>query len=97
MLKGIDVSHHNSYQYKRGAIDFSKHDFIIVKATEGKSYVDPMYETYISDITSLQKPYGIYHYARPENNSAKDEAKHFCDKYHKVFEVMLYHLYKFHT
>ena len=39
MLKGIDVSHHNKYQIfpKNGRppeINFSKHDFIIMKATE---------------------------------------------------------------
>ena len=78
-LKGIDVSHHNKQQFLAGQIKFEKHDFVIVKATEGRTYVDPMYDDYMSIIDSLVKPYGIYHYARPENNDAIAEAKHFCD------------------
>ena len=42
-LKGCDVSHHNKYAIP----DFSKYDFVIMKATEGISYVDPMMETYL--------------------------------------------------
>lgn len=80
MLKGIDISHHNKWQYERGDIQFSKHDFIIIKGTEGVTFNDPMYETYMQEIIKLEKPYGIYHYARPERNSAIAEAKHFCDK-----------------
>ena len=79
MLNGIDVSHHNKYQYQHGTVDFTKHDFVIVKATEGVNFEDPMYDTYMEDILNLQKPYGIYHYARPENNKAEAEAKHFCE------------------
>ena len=79
MLKGIDVSHHNKWQYEHGQIDFAKHDFIIMKATEGVRFVDPMYDTYMTDVGGLGKPYGLYHYARPENNRAIDEAKHFCN------------------
>lgn len=79
MLNGIDISHHNKWQYERGMIDFTKHDFVIMKASEGKTFVDPMYRTYMKRISELEKPFGLYHYARPENNSAKDEAKHFCD------------------
>lgn len=77
-LKGIDISHHNSWLYNRGGIDFTNHDFIILKATEGRTYTDPMYDKYIEKIKELNKPYGIYHYARPENNTAKQEAQHFC-------------------
>lgn len=78
-LKGIDVSHHNKWQYDRGMIDFSKHDFIIMKATEGRTFVDPMYDKYMQRVNELNKPYGFYHYARPENNSPQVEANNFCN------------------
>lgn len=72
-LKGIDVSHHNKYKIP----DFSKQDFVIMKATEGKSFVDPMMNTYI-EMLKPDQLYGFYHFARPERNRAKDEALHFC-------------------
>jgi GH25 family lysozyme M1 (1,4-beta-N-acetylmuramidase) len=78
MLKGIDISHHNKYQYNMGQIDFNKHDFIIMKATEGKTFVDPMMGEYMKKIIAYEKPYGFYHFARPEKNTAIEEAKHFC-------------------
>ena len=72
-LRGIDVSHHNKYKIP----DFSKQDFVIMKATEGKSFVDPMMNTYI-EMLKPDQLYGFYHFARPERNRAKDEALHFC-------------------
>lgn len=81
MLKGIDVSHHNIYQVcprtGKPVIDFLKYDFVIMKATEGKSFIDPTMERYLALLGKDQR-YGFYHFARPERNKAKDEAKHFC-------------------
>ena len=82
MLKGVDISHHNKYQIfpKNGKpqLVLSKQDFVIMKATEGKTYVDPCLDDYLQQLASDQL-YGFYHFARPERNRAKDEAKHFCD------------------
>ncbi len=80
-LKGIDVSHHNKYKIP----DFSKQDFVIMKATEGKSFVDPMMNTYI-EMLKPDQLYGFYHFARPERNRAKDEAIHFCNTIGKYGE-----------
>lgn len=80
-LKGIDVSHHNKYKIP----DFSKQDFVIMKATEGKSFVDPMMNTYI-EMLKPDQLYGFYHFARPERNRAKDEAVHFCNTIGKYGE-----------
>lgn len=81
MLKGIDISHHNKYQIfptkGKATIDLSKHDFIIMKATEGITYKDPCMDKYI-EILPNDKLYGFYHYARPERNRAKEEAQNFC-------------------
>lgn len=79
ILKGIDISHHNKYQYALKQIDFSKQDFIMMKATEGRTFVDSMFETYTEEIKKLGKRYGYYHFARPDRNSAIEEAKHFCN------------------
>ena len=73
-LKGCDISHHNKYKIP----NFSDYDFIIMKATEGRTFVDPMMKEYIEKLGKDQL-YGFYHFARPERNRAKDEAKHFCN------------------
>lgn len=72
-LKGIDISHHNKYNIP----DFSKQDFIIMKATEGVTYKDPMMDTYL-EMLKQDQLYGFYHFARPERNRAKKEADNFC-------------------
>lgn len=71
-LYGCDISHHNKYSIP----NFNEQDFVIMKATEGISFVDPMLESYIDKLKKDQL-YGFYHYARPERNRAKDEARHF--------------------
>lgn len=78
MLKGIDISHHNKYQVRSGEINFSKYDFIMMKASEGRTYQDPMMDDYVAMLGTDQL-YGFYHYARPENNDPYTEAKNFCD------------------
>ena len=93
MLKGIDISHHNKYQIfptngRKPTLDISKQDFVIMKATEGKSFVDPMLDDYIK-LLGQDQLYGFYHFARPERNRAYDEAKHFCDTIGKYGEEAL--------
>lgn len=73
MLKGIDISH-----WQRG-LDLNKidFDFVIVKATEGVKMVDKECDTFITKAIKLGKCFGFYHFARPERNSAHDEAQFF--------------------
>lgn len=72
-LKGIDISNH-----QRG-LDLSKIDcdFVIIKATEGKSYVDRSCDTFFQKALSLGKKLGIYHFANNSDNTAKQEADWF--------------------
>lgn len=72
-LNGIDIS---SYQ---SDIDLSKisADFVIVKATEGISYVSPVCDRQYQQAKKLGKLLGIYHFARPEYNSAYSEVEFF--------------------
>lgn len=79
MLKGCDIS-----RYQQNKVDLSKFDFVIIKASEGcdikDKYLDVHYNT-LSGRTdgkpAKDKLYGFYHYARPEYNNAKDEARWF--------------------
>ena len=88
-LSGIDISHHNwsviqaeerrSKGWLRGKADSG---FVIIKATEGVTFDDPRMKDYSSQIGEAaimndRVQVGYYHYARPENNAALEEAKHF--------------------
>lgn len=72
-LNGIDVSGYQS------DIDLSKvaADFVIVKATEGIGYVSPSCDRQYQQAKKLGKLLGIYHFARPEFNSAYSEVEFF--------------------
>jgi GH25 family lysozyme M1 (1,4-beta-N-acetylmuramidase) len=76
MPLGIDVSHHN------GAVDFVKVKnsgvkFVYVKATEGVSFTSPALSTLVKGAKAQGLPVGCYHFARPTQNSAVDEANYF--------------------
>lgn len=60
-MKGIDISMHN------GTVDFNKVkeagiSAVYIKATEGVSYVDPSYKTYLNGIKNTGLLYGMYHF-----------------------------------
>lgn len=72
-LNGIDIA---SYQKN---IDLSKVpcDFVIIKATQGTSYVNPDFDRAFNQALSLGKCVGVYHYA--SKGGAKAEAAHFVN------------------
>lgn len=74
-LYGVDVS---SWQ-ALGAGD--RYDFVIAKATEGGSYVDPMCDAHYQRAKNAHQRRGVYHFARPDlnPNSAIEEADFFVD------------------
>lgn len=71
-MNGIDISRWNP-------IDLSKVpcDFVIVKATQGTSYVSTKYKEQITQANSLGKLLGVYHYAG--GGGAIAEAEHFLN------------------
>lgn len=73
MLYGIDIS---SWQED---IDLSPLpvDFVIVKATEGVTYVNPYFKKKADETLKLGKLLGVYHYARA--NDPEKEAQWFID------------------
>lgn len=80
MLKGIDVSKWQKLNDYGDSVELGHTDFIIVKATEGKTYNDPMFEYHIAEAIRRGMLIGAYHYARPENNGAEVEAIHFVTR-----------------
>jgi GH25 family lysozyme M1 (1,4-beta-N-acetylmuramidase) len=79
-LEGIDVSHW------QGTIDWptvaaSGKRFVIMKATEGTGFVDPMYATNIAGARAAGIKATAYHFASPDAtpNEAVAEADHFVD------------------
>ena len=74
-LNGIDISN-----FQRG-LDLSKikTDFVIIKATEGTSLVMDTCDGFYQQAKSLGIPRGVYHFARPEYNTAEAEAEYFLN------------------
>lgn len=72
-LRVIDISSNNG-DVKQGKIDY---DAVIIKATEGKTYVNPYCDSEFQEAYKLGKKLGVYHFARNTNNSATDEANFF--------------------
>lgn len=75
MLNGVDIA---SYQSTSATL-YKGYAFVIVKATEGRTYVNPKWKTQIKNAINNGQLIGLYHYCRPENNTPAAEAKHFVD------------------
>lgn len=71
-LNGIDIA---SYQSGINPARLSTTDFVIVKFTQGTSYLNPYADRQYSTSKSAGKLLGAYHYA--EGKDAKAEAQHF--------------------
>lgn len=74
-LKGIDIS-----KWQRG-IDLNKidFDFVIIKATEGKTYVDKYCDQFFQTALAMNKKIGVYHFANNSDNTAQEEADWFIN------------------
>lgn len=71
-LYGVDISKWQGV----GAGDAGA-DFVICKATEGVGYVDPNCDKHYQRAKAQGKLLGVYHFGRPDYNSAKAEAQFF--------------------
>lgn len=83
LLKGADISHHNGGCAVEKIIELDNEiDFFIVKATEGRTYTDPLFEVNCRDVIENGRLLGMYHFARPDNgNMPKQEAVNFVSKF----------------
>mgnify|MGYP002519311955 CR=1 FL=1 len=80
MLNGIDISRHNVDPIRSGTLTISSPDFVIMKATEGKTYRDPLMYEYLELMDLDRQGLGFYHYARPEINNPVVEALNFVNR-----------------
>lgn len=76
MIYGIDVSHWQ----KAGTVLNVKPDFVIIKASEGKSYKDPLMAAHAKEAEDVGALLGFYHYARPEVYTYKEDADNFISR-----------------
>ncbi len=77
--KGIDVSHWNG-NIDWQAVQEQGIDFVFIKATEGKTFKDPMFEKYYEGAKKAGLLVGVYHFARfTDSKSAVEEAEFFID------------------
>ena len=75
MIKGYDMSHWQSDKdFKKG---LKNAQFMILKATEGKSMVDNTLVERMSNVDFQALPHGYYHFAHPELNSFEMELDNF--------------------
>ena len=75
MMNGIDISN-----WQKGLdLDAIKADFVIMKATEGLTYTDPTCNGFYAKAKAGGKKLGLYHFARPETNTAEAEANYFVN------------------
>lgn len=72
MLRGIDIS-----KWQGVGTGDQAADFIICKATEGVGYVDPLCDKHYQRAKAQGKLLGVYHFARPDKNTAEAEAEFF--------------------
>jgi len=75
-ILGIDVSNYQGSINWTSVLNDGK-TFAFVKATEGYTYNDPRFVTNMNNGNNAGVVMGAYHFARPDNNSANDEANHF--------------------
>lgn len=83
MITGIDISNNNATFLTTNEI--SPNGFIVLKASEGKTFKDKSFNDFIKKISEENDIYGnypflgAYHFARPDNgNSPRDEFNNFC-------------------
>ena len=82
MIKGIDVSSHDNFNGSRFKTNteacYRDSDFVIVKATQGVTYVHRQCDAIINRCKNDEKLWGFYHYAG--GNDPVSEAEFFYSK-----------------
>lgn len=77
-LKGVDISKWQGANAVDKVLSTNPEiDFFIIKASEGKTYVDKCLQANVDACKKHNKLIGLYHYARPDNNVPEKEVEHF--------------------
>ncbi len=77
-MKLVDISHHNGAINWASATASGDVDAVYMKATQGASYVDPMFFANRESAKEIGVPLGCYHYVTP-TDQASDQAAHFLN------------------
>jgi len=75
-MKILDISNYNPVQ-DATKVKNAGYAGVICKATEGKTYVDPTFQTNVAKLMQAAMLFGTYHFARPDNNQPEDEATNY--------------------
>ncbi|KAL8868474.1 MAG: hypothetical protein Q9174_004970 [Haloplaca sp. 1 TL-2023] len=75
-VKGFDISHYQANVNYQGAYN-SGARFVIIKATEGTTYIDPAFSKHYTGATKAGLIRGGYHFARPTSSSGATQANFF--------------------
>ncbi|KAK2742882.1 hypothetical protein FQN55_007666 [Onygenales sp. PD_40] len=75
-VQGFDISHWQETVDYAGAYA-SGARFVIIKATEGTSYIDPSFNTHYPGATDAGLIRGGYHFAQPASSSGSEQAEYF--------------------
>ena len=87
MLKGIDISKHN------GNVNFTEViksgvDIVIIKATEGVDYIDPLFEQHYKEAYGAGISIGFYHFMSEKTDPSK-QAQDFWDSIkNRKFDIL---------
>lgn len=79
-MYGVDLSHWNKVNWKK-----LKTDFVIIKATQGTSYIDPTFKTNQAECRKKGIKLGYYHFADLDDNIYQ-QADHFIDTIGEIKE-----------
>jgi len=73
-----DISNNNGQITEAMIREYAKnHDVIVVKASEGRTWIDPKLAQFVKWAKAAGLIVAPYHFARPDNNDPVDEARHF--------------------
>ncbi|KAL9023072.1 MAG: hypothetical protein Q9196_007399 [Gyalolechia fulgens] len=75
-VRGFDISHYQTNVNFAGAYS-SGARFVIIKATEGTTYIDPSFSSHYNGATAAGLIRGGYHFARPASSSGATQANFF--------------------
>lgn len=87
-MHGIDISSHQA-GINLAAVPAA---FVVVKASEGRSYKSPTLDEQYAGAKEAGRLLGLYHFARPDNNGPLEEADWFlacCDSVGGIGEAVL--------
>ncbi|GAP89829.1 putative glycoside hydrolase family 25 protein [Rosellinia necatrix] len=75
-VQGFDISHYQSSVNFAGAYGAGAR-FVIIKATEGTTYIDPMFSSHYTGATNAGLIRGGYHFAHLDSSSGATQANYF--------------------